>query len=365
MKKKILISAYSLDVGGIETALITLINKLSETDEITLVLEKRQGIFLDEISKNIKIIEYNPANSRARIISKIKNATNRLKFMFKYKNKFDCSISYATYSLPGSFVARTASKNSILWVHSEYMQMFKNNISEYKKFFRDLNAKKFRKIVFVSDSSKETFCQTMDNDLTKKTLTVNNLVDYKMIIDKSKEKVHDYEKAEETTFLYVGRLSEDDKKVSRLIRVCSRLRDNHLKFKLVIIGDGEDRALYEEMVSKNNLNSNILFLGKKKNPYPYFTLSDCLVLTSEHEGFPVVFIESMVLNVPIITTNVSDSERIINNTYGFVTDKDEDSIYKCLENFINNGYEIKEKFDAEKYNKDIIDKITKLIEGEE
>lgn len=365
MKKKILVAAYSLDVGGIETALVSLVNELSKSDDITLVLEKKQGIFLDDISKNIKIIEYNPANSRIRLIAKLKNAINRLRFISKYKNKFDCSISYATYSLPGSFVARAASENSILWVHSEYMQIFKNDITEYKKFFKDLNAKDFRKIVFVSNSSKETFCKTMDKEISKKTLTVNNLVDYQTIINKSKEKVYDFEKSEETTFLYVGRLSEDEKRVSRLIKACSRLKDNQFKYKLVIIGDGEDRTLYEEMVKKENLTSNVLFLGKKKNPYPYFTLSDCLVLTSEHEGFPVVFVESMVLNVPIITTNVSDSEKIINNKYGFVSDKDEDSICKCMANFINNGYEIKKKFDAEKYNKDIMDKIMKLIKGEE
>ena len=44
--KKLLFSAYSLDVGGIETALVTLLNELTKKQyEITLVLEKKQGIF--------------------------------------------------------------------------------------------------------------------------------------------------------------------------------------------------------------------------------------------------------------------------------------------------------------------------------
>ena len=44
--KKILFSAYSLDVGGIETALVTLLKYLVKDYDITLVLEKKQGIFL-------------------------------------------------------------------------------------------------------------------------------------------------------------------------------------------------------------------------------------------------------------------------------------------------------------------------------
>ena len=53
--KKLLFSAYSLDVGGIETALVTLLNELAKKQyEITLVLEKKQGIFLEDIDKKIK-----------------------------------------------------------------------------------------------------------------------------------------------------------------------------------------------------------------------------------------------------------------------------------------------------------------------
>ena len=49
--KKLLFSAYSWDIGGIEKALITLTNKLQEKGyDITIVLEKKQGIFLNELN---------------------------------------------------------------------------------------------------------------------------------------------------------------------------------------------------------------------------------------------------------------------------------------------------------------------------
>ena len=55
--KKLLFGAYSLDLGGIEKALVILVNKLQEKGyDITLVLEKKQGIVLNEINPQIKSI---------------------------------------------------------------------------------------------------------------------------------------------------------------------------------------------------------------------------------------------------------------------------------------------------------------------
>ena len=69
--KKILFSAYSLDVGGIETALITLLKNIHSKYEITICLEKKEGIFLQDIPKDIKIITYKPNNNKIKLIRKM------------------------------------------------------------------------------------------------------------------------------------------------------------------------------------------------------------------------------------------------------------------------------------------------------
>ncbi len=365
MNKKILFAAYSLDIGGIETALVTLVNRLAEEEyDITLVLEKKQGIFLDQISNKIKIIEYTPCCRKNKFVSKLKNAINRCKFIAKYKNKFDCAISYATYSLPSSFIARTASKNSVLWVHSEYLLVCENNINEYINFFRKICAEKFKKIVFVSNSARVNYEKIMGLNPNSRIITINNLINYKAILSKAEGKVTDIEKVKIPTFLFVGRHTEEDKRISRLINASEMLKKENMKFRVLIIGDGRDTNRYKKDVQDKNLEENVIFLGKKKNPYPYFRISDCLVLTSEHEGFPVVYIEAMILDTPIITTNVSDSEAIIKDKYGIVTDKNEESIYKGMKDFINKGFKINQKFDAEMYNSAIMEKIYNVIEGE-
>ena len=54
--KKLLITAYSLEMGGIEKALVNLLRLLDKTKyDITLVLEHKAGFFLDQIPKEVHL----------------------------------------------------------------------------------------------------------------------------------------------------------------------------------------------------------------------------------------------------------------------------------------------------------------------
>ena len=368
--KKLLFGAYSLDIGGIEKALVILVNKLQEKGyDITLVLEKKQRIFLNEIDPKIKIIEYAPSNSKNKIQRKIINLIKRIKFTLKYKNKYDFSASFATYSLPASFIARTASKNCYLWGHADYLTLFDGNAEKMKEFFIERNFDKFKKIIFVSKEGKDSFIKVFP-EMKEKTMVCNNLIDANKILELSKEKIPEEDlskinklentKKETTIFINVGRHQEKQKKLSRLIEAATMLKKDNMNFKIIFIGDGPETEEYKKQVKNNQLENNIIFLGKKQNPYPYFKIADCVVLTSDYEGYPVVFLESFILEKPIITTKVSDYKEV-ENKYGFVTEKDTKDIYEKMKNFILNGFEIKEKFDYKKYNEEILKKIEDLF----
>ena len=354
--KKLLFTAYSLDVGGIETALVTLVNQLQKMGyHVTIALEKKEGIFLKELNPKIKIIEYSPSNNKNKLIRKIINLLKRIKFILKYKNRYDFSASFATYSIAGSFMARTGSKNSCLWGHADYLTLFNNSEEEVKKFFTDRKYNSFKNIIFVSNEGKKSFIKVFP-EMKEKVITCNNLIDGDRIIKLSKEKIEISKENNCVTFLNVGRHDEKQKRLSRLIEASKKLKDDGYNFKILFVGDGPDKEKYVQMVNQYQLNKNIIFLGKKQNPYPYFNISDCVVLTSDYEGYPVVFLESYILNKPIITTNVSDCEQI-EGKYGFVATKDTNDIYNKMKQFIENGFEIKDKFNYEKYNSEIIQKI--------
>lgn len=358
--KKLLFAAYSLDIGGIEKALVTLTNKLQEIGyDVTIGLEKKQGVFLEELNKNIHIIEYAPNESKNVLKRKFINFYKRIKFILKYKNKFDFSACYATYSLASSFISRVASKNAALWGHADYLTLFEGNVEKVNDFFKKRKYSKFKKIVFVSREGKESFIKIFP-EMAQNTIVCNNLIDNKKIEEMSKEKI-EFKKDEcKVTFLNVGRHDEKQKKLSRIIEVAKKLEKDGYKFKILFIGEGPDTDKYKEIVHKYQLEDNILFLGKKTNPYPYFNIADCVLLTSDYEGYPVVFLESFILNVPLITTKVSDYKEV-DGKFGFVTNKDIEDIYDKMKMFIENGYVIKEKFDAEKYNSDIINLLNQIF----
>ena len=384
--KKILFSAFSLDVGGIETALLTLLKYLVKDYDITLVLEKRQGVFLEDLPKDIKVITFTPSSIKFSLIRKVVNFFKQLSFKLKYKNKFDFSADFATYSMPASFVARTASKNNAIWIHNNYMNFYDNDIQQYRKFFKSLKIQEFKKIVFVSNLDKKMFIAQFP-ELTKLTTVCNNLIDYEKIyklanekipdedlekifgedypnikLNKSSKKEAEKQSKKETKvpiFINVGRHDEKQKQISRILDATEKLNKNGFKFKVLLVGKGTNTKDYEQVIKEKKLD-NIIMLGAKKNPYPYFKISDCFLLSSQFEGYPVVFVESEILGLPIITTDVSDSKKDIDGKFGQVVENSAKGVYRGMKNFLEKGIKT-DKFDPEKFNEEIIEKVKKIM----
>ena len=357
--KKVLFAASHMNIGGIENAILTLLNYLAKNNyNVTLVLEEKRGIFLQDLDNKIKILQYAPSKCKNILIRKSINLVKRLIFIIKYKNKFDFSASFATYSKVSSFVARIASKNNVLWGHADYLELYNGDKEKVKEFFNELRYDKFKKIVFVSKKACESFIKVYPDEKDKVTFC-NNLVDYKKMENLSNENIEEIRKV--YTFVNVGRHDELQKKLTRIIEASNLLKEDNLNFQILFIGEGKDTEMYRKMVEKLGLQQEIIFVGVKKNPYPYMKLSDSIILSSDYEGYPVVFLEALILNKPIITTNVADALEDINNKFGKVVEKNANDLYKAMKEFIQHGYCIKCKFDPEAYNKEVIEKLEKLI----
>ena len=354
--KKILITAYNLDIGGIETALINLLKKLYLNKyQITLVLEKKEGIFVNQIPSGIEVIDYNLCYSKNIIYRKIKNRLKLLFWKALHKNKYDYSICFATHSIPGALIALNGSNNNAIWLHGNYCNFFDYDLNRINGFFKKIKLSKFKNYVFVSHENKNETLKYYK--LEGNIYIINNIIDGDNIIKKSKEEI-EYKKPNKTVFVNVSRHDEYQKKITRIIEASKKLFEDGFDFELLLIGDGPDTQMYKKLVKKYHLENNIKFLGKKSNPFPYYKISDACVLSSQSEGYPVVFNEARVLNIPLITTKVSDYQDI-DNLYGIVVEQDK--IYDGMKKFLNEGFVIKKKFDYKEYNKDIISKIDSLI----
>lgn len=359
MKKKLLFTAYSLEIGGIEKALINLLNRLDyEKYDVTLILEKKEGTFLDMVPKEVKVLEYKISCNKIVLFRKIYNRLKLLKWQLNLKNKYDFSCSFATYSIPGSYLARVASLNNTLWMHGNYYILYNRNEEELKRYLDSVFANKFKRLVFVSNENLRDVCNHYVG-IKEKSIVCNNFIDGNDILEKSLENC-EYKRDRNPLFVNVGRHDEYQKRLSRIIEASKKLKEENYKFKVIFIGDGPDTNMYKTMVKEEKLEDVIIFLGRKKNPFPYYKLADAVLLSSEYEGYPVVFLEAMILGKPILSTKVSDFEDI-DNKYGLFSECNTDGVYNSMKKFMDTKFVNKEKFDYLKYNEEIENKIIAII----
>lgn len=358
-KKKLLFTANTLGIGGIEKALVNLLDYIDyDKYDVDLILEKKEGEFLERINKNVNVKELKVSSNKIVFIRKIVNLTRKLLFKIKNKNKYDFSCCYATYSLSANKLARIASTNSSIYIHSNYKDLYSKK--DFLNFFNNRNINEFKNILFVSNEARDGFLEIY-KELENKTKVFNNFIDINEIINNSKEKIDLTKPKDKTLFVFIGRLDDSSKKLTRAINLVKEINDTIFW----IIGDGKDRKMYEELVNKNKLNDRVIFLGMKKNPYPYLKEADYFLLTSEYEGFPVTYLESVVLNKRIITTiNTSDESINMEKDYANIISKDEKEMVKEVRKIIKENKTPK-KIDLEKIQKERIKELEKVFNGDD
>ena len=130
-------------------------------------------------------------------------------------------------------------------------------------------------------------------------------------------------------FVSVGRISPE-KGYDRLLHSAYRLVQEGYKFTLWIIGDGPDRIKLEKKRDELNL-MNVKLLGEQVNPHKYTVQADVFVCSSYSEGYSTACTESVMLGVPVISTDVSGATEIIQAANaGCVVDNSEEGIYKGM-----------------------------------
>ena len=329
--KKILFASYSMNTGGIETALVNMCKKLdSKKYDITIFLEKKEGIFLKNIPEGISVKSQKVFNTRFKLLNKTLNMLNKLKFLITNFKEYDFGCCYATYSLSSNFLARYASNNSAIYIHSDYTITYQNDIKEINNFFNKRKLDKFKHIVFVSNESKDNLLSLYPRFIDK-SVVINNFIDNKRYIKLSNEKINEKKPKGKKLLLFVGRIDESSKNFTRMINGFEKALKQNKNMELWIVGSGKDEKFVNDLIINKGLEKNVKMLGLKNNPYPYFKMCDAVILTSNYEGFPVVYGEAITFKKKIITTiNVSDDAIKIEGNFGYICKKNEEDVANSI-----------------------------------
>jgi glycosyltransferase involved in cell wall biosynthesis len=87
-----------------------------------------------------------------------------------------------------------------------------------------------------------------------------------------------------------------------LIRAFALVR-SHSDARLLILGEGGQRAMLTELVGAMGLGEVVDLPGRVANPHAYMAQANLFVLSSRYEGFGNVLVEAMACGCPIVATN--------------------------------------------------------------
>lgn len=221
------------------------------------------------------------------------------------EGKYDWTVSF--YQFLPSYLTNIKSSKHIIWLHGSVEDFF----GGIKNLFKSNYEKKLNKydfIITIVDEMKEQLEDFYPNLPKEKIKRLYNPFNFYDIILKSNDlnslNNDEKEKLDSRYICTVSRLDENQKDITTLIKAYKKLYDaNKILNKLYIIGDGPDRVLLENLVKKYNLENEILFLGKKTNPYIWMRNADIFILSSKFEGFSLVLVEAMVVETFVISSN--------------------------------------------------------------
>lgn len=277
------------------------------------------------------------------------------------KENFDSVIAYQESSATICVSMLRNCSNRIAWVHCE-LRYWLQDLVKGRKLEDAGDYSKYDKIICVSESARQSFL-SLYPQLSDKVMFIYNSVDdnhIKELADDVKANVP----FSDNTFniLSVGRFSPT-KQFDLIPKIVYELKKITSKpFCWYIIASTEE-CLQDmlEKIEKYDVSHEVILLGAKDNPYPYFKKSDLFVCTSESESFSYVIAEAKVLHVPVLCNNIPVAKEVVSDEEGWISsitdmpvtlsriiDKNNGiytSVKEKILNYRYNNYEILKKFE--------------------
>jgi len=117
-----------------------------------------------------------------------------------------------------------------------------------------------------------------------------------------------------------GRLSAE-KNQGMILKAAARILPKEKNLKIIFFGAGPEDESLKGLTSELGLNAHVIFAGWRDDMARCLSALDTFILSSISEVAPFVLLESMALDIPIISTNVGGvSEMIKSDNNGLLTE---------------------------------------------
>ncbi|MBR6689076.1 MAG: glycosyltransferase [Clostridia bacterium] len=394
MKKRVLFVVDERKLGGVSIVLENILNKIDlKRLDITVLVLHNNGTRLSDLRPEIKVI-YGPSSLdavdqgvKALVLSgKIFKAAKKLYLAYlmkkgkahKYLRKIRNNMNLGNYDIEVAFkagicsvfVASGDSKYKLNWVHEDYKTY--NMTKRYEKYFKTV-FDAFDKHIIVSEDAAKSFNEIYGCE--SKTVIIENYIDEAGIIAKAKQEADITVSNKRLNIVTLGRFCYE-KGFDRVITSLAKLKEDNIKIdkiKVYILGYGKEQSKLNKMITEYGLENNVqvITMGElENNPYAFMKNCDMYIMPSRSESFGMVRIEALILGLPVLTTNVANTNKMINNEIGLVVENTDEGIYKGLKQILTDDELVSRLKENTKYytyegeNKRIINNIMKVLEEE-
>lgn len=382
-KKKVLFLVPSLSMGGMERVCVNYANLFARRNyEVTILnFTYDDKDIVSHLDKNVRYQSYyqpvkNISKTTIRNIIRFDFRVlpwtwwikfHSAKYLYKkyVKDNYDIEIAFfgseAMKIISGS---TNCNATQLGWIHNMNLAGDIRTLGSYKKaenVYRNV-----KNIICVSQKSKEQFAEVFGRN--SGIYVVNNPNDTKAIRLLAEEK-NDCPKKQRFTLVNVSRFVDSQKGYTRLLNVCKQLSEEGLEFDVWLVGDGVDFEKIKHLADEYGLQ-NIDFWGKQANPYKFIKHADLYVCASYTEGFSMVMMETIILGVPMLSTDVSGAAEMLDSgEYGMIVENSEVGLYEgikkiLLDKDLYDHYKLKAEERKDYLSENVImDKIEKIIKG--
>lgn len=326
-KKKILFRNRSLEVGGSEKILLNILQNLNRNKfDITLVLNFKDGEFLNQLPNDIKVKSITKGwnfKQPNKFFSLLNKAIKRIQYLLfqVYPTAFykkhdlmdvETEVAFSHYMIPTLLKSPVINSKKIFWFHGDLLEF---SLSEEEKLEVAKSLLKFDQGVFVSEHSKKNIEQSFSLNLSNSTV-IYNPINTEEIKDKSSEMMNEIIPFYD--FISIGRMGRG-KGFHDLIEAHYQLINAGYTIQTAIIGSGEEHKSLENLIQEYKIQDSFHLLGFKANPLNYLKNSKYFILPTYTESYPTVIAESLILGIPVISTNVGGiPEMVIDQKEGLL-----------------------------------------------
>lgn len=289
-KKKICIVTYSLAKGGAEKSAAQLSIMLHDLGYDVHVVSVLNDIDYKYKGQLLNLGKF----SKGKLFKRFRKFFALLRFLSRYR--FDLIIDNRSRpsAIKEFIICKTVYRNQnlVYMVHSYLLDSY---IAKPYLLAKHVY-KQAEQLVAVSQSIEQQLKQVLKFTNTS---VIKNAINLQL----NSEKADAYAVDQSKYILFIGRIDDAVKNIKLLIDAYELSNLDALGVKLLIVGEGKDKQQLKAYVDRKQMSSCVNFKSYTTNPFPYYKNALFTVLTSRFEGFPLVLIESLSVNTPVISVN--------------------------------------------------------------